>query len=301
LIVFLFQSHGYFYLSKQKTVRGTPAVIRSQQLLTSSNPLHPIFNTQCGATSGLLASSAPVSNDAPSGSANGPPDVEGDNAQEGDGADSEDYSGLLNDGLGDEGESDDEGPSENAPGDAPNHSSSRVRRQLPDWLQTQFDEKLKLAGIRENGLPLLYARNKTFWFPVRDPYFALQDIESLSPQKMFQARFFLWDPDVLVGAGIPCPNCRTGLNRLCPIPRPRRCVDLDRNFWIIGYRYLCTNCVHPKSKKKTVTFRSWDPRIIENLPPSLAESFPIRLTYRSGISDSLFMFMRSCFQSGMGA
>ncbi|KAJ7895035.1 hypothetical protein B0H13DRAFT_2339037 [Mycena leptocephala] len=183
------------------TVRGTPAVIRSQQLLTSSNPLHPIFNTQCGATSGLLASSAPVSNDAPSGSANGPPDVEGDNAQEGDGADSEDYSGLLNDGLGDEGESDDEGPGENAPGDAPNHSSSRVRRQLPDWLQTQFDEKLKLAGIRENGLPLLYARDKTFWFPVRDPYFALQDIESLSPQKMFQARFFLWDPDVLSGMG----------------------------------------------------------------------------------------------------
>ncbi|KAJ7883917.1 hypothetical protein B0H14DRAFT_3746196 [Mycena olivaceomarginata] len=114
------------------------------------------------------------------------------------------------------------GPS-NAPGDAQSPPSSSPRRKLPGWLQSQFDEKLRLAGIRENGLPLLYARDKTFWFPLDDPYFTPQHLESLSPQKMFRAQFFLWNPDVLVSpARIPCPICRTGLIRLCPIPRPRR-------------------------------------------------------------------------------
>ncbi|KAF7377554.1 3'-5' exonuclease domain-containing protein [Mycena sanguinolenta] len=212
--------------------------------------------------------------------------------------------GLLNDGLGDEGEeSDDEEQAENTAGDLRPSPPSRSRRKLPDWLQTQFDEKLRLASIRNSdGLPRLYEHDKTFWFPVEDPYFALQHTTSLSPQKMFHARFFLWDPAALLGsARIPCPNCRSGLNRHCPIPRPRRCVDLNDSFWVIGYRYICPSCIHPKSKKKTVTFRSWDPRIIRNLPNSLARSFPVRLTHRSGISDSVFMFMRSCFQSGMGA
>ncbi|KAJ7431317.1 hypothetical protein B0H11DRAFT_1941938 [Mycena galericulata] len=183
----------------KRTVRGTPAVLRSQQLPDASgavntNPLHSIFNKQHTAASNL--SQNPIA--PPSGHATtetGPQVVdEGQQDGEEDGAD-----GLLNDGLGEEGEeSDGEEQGENAPGDAPNTSSSRPRRKLPGWLQTQFDEKLRLAGIRDKGLPLLYARDKTFWFPLEDPYFALQHLESLSPQKMFQARFFLWDPDVLM-------------------------------------------------------------------------------------------------------
>ncbi|KAJ7193618.1 hypothetical protein GGX14DRAFT_378783, partial [Mycena pura] len=179
----------------------------------------------------------------------------------------------------------------------------RTVRKLPGWLQAQFDAKVELARPRnKDGVPALYEHNRTFWFPVEDPYFALQEINSISPQKMFQASFFLWDPAALLGQSrIPCPMCRTGLNRHGHVERPRRCVDLDHSFWIIGYRYICPSCVHPRSKKKTVTFRSWDPRIIQNLPRSLALSFPALLTHRSGISESVFMFMRSCFQSGMGA
>ncbi|KAJ7454551.1 hypothetical protein B0H11DRAFT_1926387 [Mycena galericulata] len=159
----------------------------------NTNPLHSIFNKQHTAASNL--SQNPIAS--PSGNATaetGPQVVdEGQQDEEEDGAD-----GLLNDGLGEEGEeSDGEEQGENAPGDAPNPTSSRPRRKLPGWLQTQFDEKLRLAGIRDKGLPLLYARDKTFWFPLEDPYFALQQLESLSPQKMFRARFFLWDPDVL--------------------------------------------------------------------------------------------------------
>ncbi|KAJ7462855.1 hypothetical protein FB451DRAFT_989406, partial [Mycena latifolia] len=210
-----------------------------------------------------------------------------------------------NDGLGDEGESDEEDEDEPTPVRDASAAGRPPRsiRKLPDWLQAQFDEKVELARPRnKDGVPALYEHNKTFWFPVKDPYFALQDVESLFPQKMFQAPFFLWDPAALLGSDrIPCPICRAGLNRHCHIPHPRRCVDLDRSFWIIGYRYICPSCVHPKSKKKTVTFRSWDPRIIQNLPQSLARSFPALLTHRSGIFENVFMFMRSCFQSGMGA
>ncbi|KAJ7223233.1 hypothetical protein GGX14DRAFT_557813 [Mycena pura] len=279
------------------TVRGTPAVLRSQ-LPGTVNPLHSIFNPQPAATSSRSPSTiVPPSVDT-STKTDPPMADEGQQDGEEDGTD-----GLLNDGVGEEDEgSDDEEQDGEAPEDRPTPPSSQPRHKLPGWLQSQFDKKLMLAGIRDKGVPLLYSRDKTFWFPIEDPYFALQHPESLSPQKMFQARFFLWDPDVLLGgARIPCLICRTGLNRLCPIPRPRRCVDLDSNFWIIGYRYHCPNCAHPKSGRKTVTFRSWDPRIIQNLPQSLADSFPVRLTHRSGISNSLFMFMRSCFQSGMGA
>jgi hypothetical protein len=95
---------------------------------------------------------------------------------------------------------------------------------------------------------------------VQDPFFVLKDLTTLRPEDLFQAQFFLWDPAAL--ADIPCQNCQTRLNRHAFIDRLRRCVDLDRSFYIIGYRYRCLNCVYPKSKRKTVTFRSWDSRIL---------------------------------------
>ncbi|KAJ7446024.1 hypothetical protein B0H11DRAFT_1930366 [Mycena galericulata] len=55
---------------------------------------------------------------------------------------------------------------------------------------------------------------------------------------------------------------------------------------------------NPDSKLKTVTFHSWDSRILRKLPHALAASFFAMLTYRSGL-ERVFMSMRSCFQSGM--
>lgn len=59
--------------------------------------------------------------------------------------------------------------------------------------------------------------------------------------------------------------------------------------------------IHPRSGKQTVTFQSWDSRILAVLPPELAAEFPARLSYRSGMSTTLFSWIRSCFQNGMGA
>ena len=55
------------------------------------------------------------------------------------------------------------------------------------------------------------------------------------------------------------------------------------------------------SKKVTITFNSWDTRILSQLPPQLVAEFPARLSKRSGISLSVFNLMRSTFQNGMGA
>lgn len=52
--------------------------------------------------------------------------------------------------------------------------------------------------------------------------------------------------------------------------------------------------------ENTVTFRSWDKRILAVLPRALALEFPAVLSHRSGLSKGAFGIMRSCFQSGMG-
>ncbi|GLB43789.1 putative essential for the formation of DNA replication focal centers [Lyophyllum shimeji] len=216
-------------------------------------------------------------------------DDDGDDAGSDDGGDS-----LLEEGIGE----DDGDDAEDSMG---NTSSSKVPlRDLPTWLDTAFKAHAEASSPSNrgpDGLPPLY-RDRQFWFPKPATFFLLQDINTLSPQNVYDARFFLWDPECLAPNGIVCPNgCGARLQRHTDIPRPRRVVGLDSTFWIIGYRYKCGQCKPPRS----VTFRSWDPRILAVLDPTLAAEFPARLTYRSGISSDVLRFMRTCFQHGMGA
>ena len=176
------------------------------------------------------------------------------------------------------------------------------RRPLPSWLLEPFKARVAESSTQyrnAEGLPPLYALHQTFWFPQPSTIFLVT--KGLTPQQIFNPLFFLWDPEALCPDGIPCPNCQKVLHRHQVISRPRRCVGIDQTFWIIGYRYRCRNCVHPKSKKSTVTFRSWDQRILAVLPPALAAEFPAQLSHRSGISTSLFSWMRSSFNYGMGS
>ncbi|KIM37653.1 hypothetical protein M413DRAFT_49570, partial [Hebeloma cylindrosporum] len=220
----------------------------------------------------------------------------------------DDEAGINGDGLGEEDEVPDEGDEADDEEDSQQegNSSSRTkstRRPLPKWLLELFNARVAESSTpyrNADGLPPLYANHKTFWFPQSSTFFFLKQT-STTPQQLFNPRFFLWDPDALCPRGIPCPNCRTVLQRHQAISLPRQCVDFNETFWIIGYRYRCRSCTHPKSKKATVTFRSWDPRILAVLPPSLSAEFPARLSHRSGISTGLFSFMRSCFNYGLGS
>ena len=198
----------------------------------------------------------------------------------------------------------DEGDDEGDPSQVPAGPSERpqTRRRLPEWLLSQFRMKLAECGpnFRDvHGLPPLYASGNTFWFPQPSTFFLLKH-DNPSPDKLYNPRFFLWDPEPLCCGGIPCPNCRHRLHRHGHISRPRRIVDVNSTFWMIGYRYRCPTCVHPKTGKRTVTYHSWDSRILAVLPAELSSEFPARLSHRSGISNVLFSWVRSCFAKGMG-
>ncbi|KIK49704.1 hypothetical protein GYMLUDRAFT_183788, partial [Collybiopsis luxurians FD-317 M1] len=215
--------------------------------------------------------------------------------------------GLACDGLGvEDEEEDDDSENVNRTGIGSHNAHSHAKRSaLPDWLREAFNEYVLLSNHRgPDGLPPLYRDNKTFYFPRHSSYFILRDApfsEYPNPAQLYDYAFFLWDPECLVQTGIPCPKCHTKLQRHGHIHCPRRFVDFEQTVWMIGYRYRCPTCLNPNSGNKTVTFRSWDQSILELLPKALAAEFPAHLSHRSGISHGLFMFMRSCFQHGLGA
>ncbi|KAL0960010.1 hypothetical protein HGRIS_011661 [Hohenbuehelia grisea] len=195
---------------------------------------------------------------------------------------------LIEDGLGHDDDEDDE--DQDADGSAQGQRRSRPYATCPIRLMEFFEHCVSESRQRDShGLPSLY-RNSTFWFS-KPAAFALKKAD-VSPEQIYDCDMFLWDPLAFV-PGITCPNsgCTSRLWHHSHVRSPRRVVDFDRTFWIIGYRYRCPTCSSPNQ----VTFRRWDPRILAALPRTLSAEFPARLRYRSGISTRVFTFMRACF------
>lgn len=208
----------------------------------------------------------------------------------------DEYTQLMEDGIGREAEDEVENAEETDGLDG----SKPYRTPLPPWLQQAFEARLAESDNRgQDGLPPLYRDHKTFWFPRRSTFFLLNEAYP-TPQSLYNPRFFLWDPQALAPHSVTCPTCKRVLVRHDSLKRPRKCIDQNSSFWIIGYRYRCTFCRNPLSNNPTVTFCSWDKRLLDRLPAALAEEFPAYLTHRSGISKSVFNVLRSCLQSGMG-
>lgn len=214
-----------------------------------------------------------------------------------------DGTGLGDDG-GDDGDDDDDDEgldNHKGKGKAP-AKKARKHHPLPQWLLDAFKAVVADCDQRDaEGLPPLYSTLKTFFYPKQSTYFLTRSNNLMSPGKMYNPQFFVWDPFAL-NKGLRCPieGCGSTLRRHGVIPRPRRCIGTSGPIWMIGYRYLCTNTSHPGSATKYVTFQSWDPRILNILPNSLAAEFPARLTHRSAISNDLFKWMRACLANGMG-
>lgn len=169
---------------------------------------------------------------------------------------------------------------------------------MPPWLKIPFKKHVEdSAKCSSDSLPALYTTEKSFFFPQPSTFFLL--CNGVTPQKLYNPCFMLWDPEAL--CAIPCPNCTHPLTRHSAIPRPCHVVDTDLCFWIIGYRYCCHECVNPRTGKKgTLTFRSWNPMVLLKLPSYVAGEFPAVLMHRSGISKSLFRMLQSAITSGMG-
>ena len=172
---------------------------------------------------------------------------------------------------------------------------------FPPWFKKALEEKLAIIEKRDSNRKLMfYETYETFWVPKKAAWFMMIKAKSLEPEPLYDFELFYWDPELL--AKIKCPVCkiswltRHGLQKI-----PRRCVGLDKCFWMIGARYKCPTCKNPKTGKHTVTFMSWDSRILAALPKALAAEFPVVLTRRSALSSPILALQRSLFQKGLGA
>lgn len=108
----------------------------------------------------------------------------------------------IGDGLGDEDdepndddEADDELECTNNDEFDLDQSGPRKRRTLPPWLMEKFTALLKECKFRDNnGLPPLYSKHGTFWFPHKSTFFILRR-RHFSPPDLYNPSFFLWDPE----------------------------------------------------------------------------------------------------------
>lgn len=167
---------------------------------------------------------------------------------------------------------------------------------IPEFVMAAFEMHKtnirKHSNFRSIQPKSYYDVLQSFWLPHTHPFFYLNK-PAFSPASLLVPRFFYWDPHALV-AQIHCPKptCVGLLKRHGFIELPRRVLDLNGVFYLIGVRYQCTTC--------NQTFNSWDARVLKRLPSYLSSHFPARLTHRSGMSDELFAMLRLCFQNGMG-
>lgn len=134
----------------------------------------------------------------------------------------------------------------------------------------------------------------------KNNYFKLHGTAQPSVASLCNHRFFYWDPDYLVNGGLKCPCCGSKL-KCHGFTRPRQVVDLHDCFYMIGQRHLCPKCKNEKSGEISVTFNSWDERIMNGLPDALVDEFPAYMSYRGAIAYSVFALMQSCFQYGLGS
>ena len=209
---------------------------------------------------------------------------------------------LMGDGVGDE---DDGGEDEsdqqelhNGPGTAVGH---KTQRTLPPAIKDEYERHLDYLKQTPHGSkPCLYEINQTFWLPHQANFFILNRSSKPYPAQLYNHRWFYWDPDHLVEGGLKCPNCGAKLHRH-GFSRPRCVVDLQNVFYMIGQRHRCPKCRHPKTNEHSITFNSWDHRIVAKLPKALAAEFPACLSHRNAIADSVMAVMRTCFQYGMGS
>ena len=181
-------------------------------------------------------------------------------------------------------------------------SSNRTRQWLPPIVNEAYHNHLEYIKKTKGAdcKPRLYAVDGTFWLSRQANFFIIHGSSKPRPSQLYAPRFFYWDPEHLIQGSLLCPKCCSPLQRL-QFTRPRRVVDLEDCYYIIGQRHRCPKCKNPRSGKHTVTYNSWDPRIHSMLPHELQAEFPAILSHRSAISADVFALMRSCFNYGVGS
>jgi len=178
---------------------------------------------------------------------------------------------------------------------------------MPSWLENEYKsvrEQLTI-DVQKRARPACYDLGTFYTGSTDSPYLVSRAVFELGPGVFHQPRFFVWLPHCLLGDRIPCPDCKASgrrtpkgqcifLQKLGWAERPRRVVDIDKCIYIIGYRYRCGHSACGR------TYRSWSPAILNVLPRSLSNQFSFRLTYRSGLTNTLTGLLREAFRCGVG-
>jgi hypothetical protein len=199
---------------------------------------------------------------------------------------------LMGEGEGDEddgGEEEDDGEDD---GDGDSPPKRRANRPLPPAVKIAYEKNLEYLkqASGPQSKPRLYEVHQTFWIPRKSNYFLLHGAAKPRPETLYNHRWFYWDPDHLVEGGLRCPICSTLLHRH-GFTRPRGVVDLKEVFYVIGQQHQCLQCRNPTTNEKSVTFNSWDPRIMKALLPDLTAEFPAALSHRNAIAQSVLATM----------
>ncbi|KAK4698809.1 hypothetical protein P7C70_g7460, partial [Phenoliferia sp. Uapishka_3] len=185
------------------------------------------------------------------------------------------------------------------------------RWQHPAWLTAQFNAwKAFLNSTRDPttskcavhrpltlspSTPLLRFGLGTCDLPHQDELSFLGDASILQASDLYNPRWFFWDPLPL--ERLKCPACECYLSRNGYPSRPRRAVDLEETWYIIGMRYQC-------SKRKESGcgrgYMSYDSRLLSQLPQRIQNSFHFRLSWRSAITQRAFNTFRATLSRGLG-
>lgn len=181
-----------------------------------------------------------------------------------------------------QGNDDDDSAEEDAP--------EGKRKPLPPFVKDAYDRFISKADMH-------YKMHGTFWVPQRANIFILGGnlrnkaaaLAKPTAEAMYNACLFYWDPAYFVDVYCPSLACGTKLNYY-GYTRPRRVVDMHNCFYMVGRRYHCPKC-KSKTGKDTVTFNSWDSRILEALPAQLLDEFPAYLSHRGAMAKPVFEMM----------
>jgi hypothetical protein len=178
---------------------------------------------------------------------------------------------------------------------------------------------LKYLGENEWSIP----RNKIPWLVKK-----LKLNHDTSLFKYYYTRLDVWLPDRRWGPRhMPCcPNCKhnnaVGVHGYSVHPG-RKVIGLDENYYILGCRYICSDCKKEKKRLKEaaksaasaaanvdveieittldfkITFMGWDKRILPLFLDGRGKQFPATLTKRSGLCNRLIDLMRPLFNKSL--
>jgi hypothetical protein len=119
-----------------------------------------------------------------------------------------------------------------------------------------------------------------------------------SPDSFYSPRKLVWDPERQFLEKIQCPLCKSSTNvaRKGYPNRPRRIYSMDDNVYLFTRQYTCKRCKNEKGG--SIIFQATDPRVVQQLPFEVRDTFPAYLTKRSGVTTDVLRLILPCIDPG---